>query len=257
MTPLPASTDTAAAPLLLLHGLGFSARYWQRQMPALGTERRLLGWTMPGHGGTAPLPGMTFAALSGRLVRFLDQSGAEKADILGHSMGGMLALDFAARHPDRVRSLMLFGASAAFPPPESDFAKNFIAETLAPLESGGTMADVASATIARHIAPDADPEAAGLIRACLAETTPAAFRQTLACLATFDRRASLGGLAMPTLVLAARNDLNAPAAGVEKMAAKIPGARYHCLEAAGHFAHLERPEAFTAAITEFLASLKA
>jgi 3-oxoadipate enol-lactonase len=63
-------------------------------------------------------------------------------------------------------------------------------------------------------------------------------------------------LAVPTLVMAAEKDINAPAKGVEKMAAKIPGAEFICLPGLGHLASLEAPEIFNFAVMDFLNRLK-
>jgi pimeloyl-ACP methyl ester carboxylesterase len=75
------------------------------------------------------------------------------------------------------------------------------------------------------------------------------------CLVTFDRRDALAAIAVPTLLVAGERDTNAPAAMMERMAAKIPGARFAVISGAGHLANLERPQTFIAVLSEFLASV--
>ena len=72
----------------------------------------------------------------------------------------------------------------------------------------------------------------------------------------FDRREALGRIAVPTLVLAGARDTNAPAPMMEKMASKIPGARYVCLAGAGHLANLEQPAAFNEIVMKFLTEVE-
>jgi pimeloyl-ACP methyl ester carboxylesterase len=244
-------SEGAGEPLILLHGLGYGAEYWRLQIKPLAKHFRVIAWNMPGYGGTRPLADMTFTTLSQKLATLMDGLQIEKAHILGHSMGGMLALDFVATYPARVKSLILFAASPAFPPPDSDFAKAFVAACLAPLDAGG-MAAVARELEKNHFGPKADLKgvkiSAAVLNACPAET----YRQSLTTITTFDRRAALEGINVPTLVIAAEADINAPAKGVEKMAGKIPGAEFICLPGLGHLANLEAPDVFNRAVLDFL-----
>jgi pimeloyl-ACP methyl ester carboxylesterase len=80
----------------------------------------------------------------------------------------------------------------------------------------------------------------------------AVYRETVRCLTTFDRRAELSRIAVPTLLIAAERDRAAPPRTMQRMAEAIPGARLAVLAGAGHMAHLERPAAFKAALLPFL-----
>ena len=100
----------------------------------------------------------------------------------------------------------------------------------------------------------ASPDAAG--RALAMETMgampEATYRAAVQCLVTFDGRANLPDIRVPVLCLAGARDRNAPAPMMERMAAKIPGARYVCLPDVGHLPNLEAPAAFDAAVLDFL-----
>jgi pimeloyl-ACP methyl ester carboxylesterase len=78
------------------------------------------------------------------------------------------------------------------------------------------------------------------------------YRAAVRCLVGFDERANLARIVVPVLCLAGETDPNAPAAVVERMAGKIPGARYVCLAGVGHLPNLEAPATFDAAILDFL-----
>jgi 3-oxoadipate enol-lactonase len=85
---------------------------------------------------------------------------------------------------------------------------------------------------------------------------PATYRAALHALVQFEQRAALPTLSVPVLCLAAAHDRTAPPAVMERMAQKIPGARYACLAGAGHLLHCEQPEAFNAELEQFLKDVK-
>ena len=100
--------------------------------------------------------------------------------------------------------------------------------------------------------PNADPAGAALFVEEYAKVPETTYRAAVQCLVKFDERANLTSIKVPVLCLAAELDRNAPPPVLEKMAAKIPGARYVCLPGLGHMPNLEAPPAFDAAIFNFL-----
>jgi 3-oxoadipate enol-lactonase len=82
------------------------------------------------------------------------------------------------------------------------------------------------------------------------------YRAAVRCLVAFDERANLARIGVPVLCLAGETDPNAPAPVVERMAGKIPGARYVCLPGVGHLPNLEAPAAFDAAVLDFLQQVR-
>jgi pimeloyl-ACP methyl ester carboxylesterase len=245
----------SATPVVFLHGLGLDRHCWTPQIEALHAQGiPCHAWEMPGHGG-APWDGqpMSFAGLAAALTEFLDTQKIAMAHLVGHSMGGMLALELAATAPARCCSLTLIGSSAMFGSADGSFQRAFLAERLGPLDAGQRLADLAPALVADLCLPTTAPD---LIAACveaMARMDEAAYRAALACLVTFDRRAALAGLTMPVLCLAGEHDRQAPAQGVERMAGKIPGARFLTIRNAAHLMSLEAPEAVTQALGDFIA----
>ena len=238
----------AGAPLALLHGIGGAAHLWA---PVHG--RRTLAWNQPGYGRTALPDPLTFAALADALARDLDAAGVERADLVGHSMGGMIALEFALAHPERVERLVLYATTPAFGGRDPAFARDFLAARLGPLDAGRSMAECAATLAGGMCAPGADPAAEPAAIAAMAEVPEATYRATLACLATFDRRSGLPRLAAPTVLIAGEQDAVAPPRTMQRMAEAIAGARLIVVPGAGHLAHLEQPAAFGAALEEALA----
>lgn len=255
MTAAPHHIEAGEGPpLVLMHGVGGDAHSWDMQLEHFGRSNRAIAWDMPGYGGSAPIAPMTFPALAESLAALLDALDIESAHLLGHSMGGMVAQEFAARWPERVTSMILSATSAAFGNPDGDFQKKFVAARLKPLDDGAGMADLAREMVAQMFGADADPRGAELARACFASVPEATYRAAIECLVGFERRDALAGYRMPILVLAGEADTNAPAPMMEKLASKIAGAHYKCLPGAGHLANLEQPSAFNQAVEEFLES---
>jgi len=244
------------APLVFLHGIGGGPSLWRGQLDAFGRTHRCMAWEMPGYGHTAPMPETTFPALAEALGRLMDRAAAPAAHVVGHSMGGMVALEFAARFPQRVKSLVLSGASAAFGGSTGDWQAAFIAQRTKPLDEGKGMAGVAPAVVDGLLGDQPDPQARAAAIASMSAIPEAAYRAALQCLVTFDRRDALAGLAMPVLLLAGERDTVAPPALMQRMQAKIPGARYVALPKAGHLANIEQPQAFNAALQAFLGSVQ-
>jgi pimeloyl-ACP methyl ester carboxylesterase len=243
--------------LVLMHGIGGGAETFAPQLDGLSDAFDVVAWNMPGYGGS-PLAGeMTFAGLADALEGLLDELGAAKADLLGHSIGGMVAQEFVATRPGRVRSLVLSGTTAAFGSKDGSFQEKFVNDRLAPLDAGQTMAELAAVAAERLIGPAADPAAGPAIRAAMAAVPPDAYRAAIKCLASFDRFADMAAIAVPTLLIAGEVDRNAPARTMESMSRRIAGAGYACLPATGHMAPLEQPAAFNALVREFLAGVPA
>jgi pimeloyl-ACP methyl ester carboxylesterase len=98
----------AAPPIVLLHGLASTSRIWMLTAPFLAERCRVVALDQRGHGETAkPDAGYDFASVTADAVAFLDALGLERAVLAGHSWGGNVAVEVAARHPKRVAGLVL------------------------------------------------------------------------------------------------------------------------------------------------------
>ncbi|WP_187830470.1 alpha/beta fold hydrolase [Siccirubricoccus phaeus] len=238
--------------LVLLHGIGGAA--WGPTLPALAGHE-VLDWPLPGYGGSPMLAETSFPAWAASLRDALDAAGVAQAVLLGHSIGGMLAQEFALAFPARVRALILYATTPSFGGRDPSFAEAFLRERLAPLEAGQSMAELAAESMPSLLGPEAPPEAAPAAIAALAATPEAAYRATVRCLTSFNRREDTARIAAPTLLVAGERDPLAPPRTMERMQQAIAGSRLVVLPRAGHLAHLEFPAAFNTAVAGFLRSL--
>ena len=249
---MPASTPSSPA-VVLIHGIGGAARVWVPQMESFAAA----GFTpvaldLPGYGGRPAVTAMDFDGLAADVEAAIEQRGLHKPILVGHSMGGMIAQTALRRRPDGYSAAVLACTSPAFGSADGAFQSKFVADRLEPLDAGKSMADLAPKMVERMIGPAADARGRAHAVAVMSAVPADTYRAAVRCLVGFDARANLPKIGVPVLCLAGEKDPNAPAAGVERMAGKIPGARYVCLPGVGHLPNLEAPTAFDAAILDFL-----
>lgn len=248
--------ETASAAVVFLHGVGGAARAWAPQMQSFASA----GFTpvaldLPGYGARPPVAEMQFDALAADVEAAIAGRHLQRPVLIGHSLGGMVAQTMLRRRPDGYAAAVLCGTSPAFGNPRGDFQQKFVADRLAPLESGKEMSDLAAGIIGEIVGPVPDEKGLALAVDCMGAVPRETYRAAVVCLTGFDERANLASIRVPVLCLAGEHDRNAPPEMMERMAGRIPGARYACLQDTGHLPNLERPAAFDAAVFEFLRSL--
>lgn len=207
-------------PLLLLHGNGEDGTYFVHQIAEFSRDFTVHAIDTRGHGksprGTAPF---TISQFAEDLLAFMDQQGLTKADILGFSDGGNIALTFALRHPDRVHRLILNGAN---------------------LDPKGVKPLVQL------------PIVAGYHLASLFKSPKARAKAELLGLMVNEPRivpAELKKLTMPVLVMAGTKDM-IQERHTQLIAASIPGARLAIIPG-DHFIASKEPAAFNRAVRTF------
>jgi pimeloyl-ACP methyl ester carboxylesterase len=243
--------------VLLLHGIGGGAAVWGAQgsgtLQALaGAGFRALALDLPGYGASAAMGPPDLLAMVGAVRAVIARAGAKRVALVGHSMGGMVAQELAARHPGLVDALVLACTSAAFGKPDGQWQAQFVAERLAPLDAGLGMTGMARRLVPALLAPGAPASAREAAVAAMSRVPEATYRSALVAIAGFDRRESLAALGMPVLCLAGEFDRTAPPEVMQRMAARVPRGEYLCLPGAGHLANLDQPGAFDAAVIHFL-----
>ena len=247
-----AAGDPALPPLVFLHGIGGAARAWRGQLDFFAGRFHAIAWDMPGYGGSAPLAKCSIAALARALQDFLQQVGATKPILVGHSIGGMIVQQLLAKNPHIAGAVVLAQTSPAFGKPDGDWQKAFIEARLGPLDRGETLASLAPSLVKELVGDGPDAGGMELARDCMACVPEATYRATMLALMGFDLRDALKDITVPTLVLSGSKDKNAPAPMMAKMARYIPSATYVELEGVGHLVNLERPATFNATLDQFL-----
>jgi 3-oxoadipate enol-lactonase len=242
--------DTA---VFLLHGVGGGKEAWAHNQPVLAAQGyRTIAWDMPGYGASLPLASCSNTLLAETLKTLIEHAGAKRNVLLGHSMGGMLAQELVALHPELVHGLILYSTSPAFGKADGAWQQQFLQSRFAPLDQGMGMVGLAGQLVPSMFAPDAQPARVAEAAALMARVPADSYRVALSAIVSFNRLAALGDIAVPTLCLAGELDQNAPPPVVEKMAGRIPGAGYVCLPGVGHIANIEQPDVFNGTVLTFL-----
>ncbi|MFI6789691.1 4-carboxymuconolactone decarboxylase [Nonomuraea sp. NPDC050383] len=232
-------------PLVLGPSLGTSMRVWEPQLAALTRTFRVLRFDLPGHGGSpGPAGPLTVDALAERVLELAEavgMGGPGGFHYAGVSIGGAIGATLAARHPGRVRSLAMICSSARFGEPRA------WRERARLVREQGT-AVLLEATAGRWFAGPADRA----LLDDLAATDPEGYAACCDALAGYDLRGDLGAIAVPTLVLAGRDDPATPPAHARELADGIAGATLVELPGAAHLANVDQPEKVTSALLAHL-----
>ncbi len=245
--------------LVLLHGVATSRLIWRRVIGELARRRRVIAVDVPGFGQSAPAgPGFELAQVADLLVERL---GVERFDLVGHSLGGAVALATATRHPDAVRRLVLVSPAGLAPRAtrvaaalgaaaeravyaRRTFGYQWIGRPRARRAMfGGTVAD------AGRLRPD---DARLLLDASSgARRVSSGVRRALEA----DLRADLAAAPMPVGLIWGTADRVVPYTGLEALRRLRPDAVVETLHATGHIPQVEDPAAFTAALERILDAL--
>ncbi len=227
------SLDVGAGPsLILLHGLAGSARWWARNVPVLERSFRVVAMDLPGFGTSPRGHRLALDEAARQLADSMDRLGIERASVIGHSMGGLIAGALAADHPERVDRLVLVDAAFLALGPDR----------LAPLKgSASTLRWTAPSLLPRLVM---DGFRAGPLR--LAD---ASFQ-----LLSADWRDKLPRIAAPTLVVWGEHDAICPIAIGHEIVSLVADARLLVVEGAGHNPMWEQPDVFDREVIAFLAT---
>jgi len=207
----------------------------------------LRGFGESGMGGArGPVPMQAYAE---DLRALMAELGLGPVILVGHSMGGYIALAFARAHPELVRGLVLVGTRSGADSAEGAAGRLALAEKV-----GAQGAQVAIDAIApKMLSPHADPKLGPPMRALMKDASDAGIIGALRGMAERpDSTPFLGGLAMKTLVITGADDALIPPEQSEAMAAALPDATLKLIPGAGHLVALEQPDAFNAALKAWM-----
>lgn len=239
--------------LVLLHAIATSSELWRPQLGVLSRHFRVVRIDLPGHGQSALLhPDATYADYADAVAATMAGAGIDRYVLAGLSFGAMVSMQVAVRHAVSVRGLVLANCMAKTPPPVAQMWQNRIAAVASNGMDGQT-----APTLERWFTPGFHAKArltVEWVRSMILNTPPQGFIAAAGMISTMDHSGLLPPIACPTLVLAGAHDQAAPVAGLEAIAAQIPGARLETLDAA-HLANVEAPVAFAEAVGSFAHSL--
>lgn len=242
--------------VLLIAGLGYSNWCWQELVPALAADHRVISFDNRGTGRSdKPAGPYSIQMLADDASRLLAAVNAGPAHVVGHSMGGYIAMQLALRQPQQVRSLTLVsttcGGPQTVPVPEATLRLWGEVAGLAPQESARRAMPTSFAPGWAERNPQRFEQ---LLAARLRHPTPAQCwaAQFAACGEFVERGIDVSGLTIPTRVIHGTEDRIVPYGNGEFLARRLPRAQLVTLAGVGHLPPQEVPERFAQLVREHL-----
>ncbi|BGP23060.1 alpha/beta hydrolase, epoxide hydrolase-like protein [Rhodotorula toruloides] len=239
--------------IVFIHGLGGASTNFAAVIQAAGlaNKYRVVSFDFEGH-GLSPLSGNGSTSVEGyvaSVAEVLDSVGADKATVVGHSLGGLIATTFAATHASRVDKLVLLGPVKKMAPGGVD-ALTKRAETV---RSGGMSAVVDAVSTAGCSAKTnaSRPLSKAAVRASLLASQPEGYAQACLALAHADDP-DYSAITAPTLIIAGSEDKTSPQPTIDFLSGAIKGAKVARIEDIGHWQQVEDVDAVAREIKSFV-----
>lgn len=253
--PRLALEHEGAGPLVVcLHGIGGNRTNWRDTLPALAAAGfRAAAFDARGYGDSDDEEGpLELAAMREDVARVMDHFGAPRAHLVGLSMGGRTAADFAATHPQRTASLVLCDTHLGFSQISQRDRERFVAERKAPLLAGATMDELGAKLAPTLVGDDRHARAVEALVASLARLRRDSYLKAIDATLSQDLGDPYPAVRAPTLVVVGALDRVTPPKVARRIAERIDGAELAVIEGAGHVSNVEQPAAFNAAVIGFL-----
>jgi 3-oxoadipate enol-lactonase len=240
-----------APAVVLAHSLGTDMRLWDAQVPALASNYRVMRYDARGHGQSdTPTGGVTIDLLAGDLLDLIDYWDIKRAHVVGVSLGALTALAVALRGHAAVKSVTVCNTHVHV---SEDFAKAIDERNQLVRKEG--LAPLADTLPRRWLSPAtaaARPDLLEKLRAMLLKTSPEGFMAGAEAVKTNGLSDRLDGIKLPALFVASDQDAGVPADVMRGMQARVASAEFAEIAGAGHLANVDQPDAFNAALLQFL-----
>lgn len=244
--------------VLLIHGVGMQAAVWEPQIAFLAPRFDVIAIDMLGHGGSSlPPEDVALADYADQVRSVLDAVGIESAHIVGHSMGALVALEFALSDAARVKSVVALNAVFR----RNSEQRSSVAQRLAALEKSAGEAGTEQ-TIARWFGnpvPDKWAAAAERVHALLAEADPVGYLRTYRLFSVSDsaHEGRLPTLALPALFMTGEHDPNSSPSMSRTMAALAPHGSFDVVPGERHMMSLTAPDEVNRRLAAFFSRSEA
>ena len=239
--------DSSLPAIVLLHGAGFDHTVWALHSRWFAHHGfGVLAPDLPGHGRSSGAPLPTIADMADWTAALLDASGAEKAKLVGHSMGSLIALETATRHPAKVSALSLIGTAAAMTV-GPDLLKAAEANDQAAIDMVSIWGLGFQAELGGSLAPGLwmHSGAQRVLERCRPGVL---FSDLSACNGYQGALAAAAQIKVPTTLILGERDMMTPARAGKTLAAALPNSCTVVLRGAGHMMMVERPDELLAAL---------
>lgn len=238
--------DQDRLPIVLLHGAGGDHLHWPVHLRRLNGYR-VFALDLPGHGKSNGHGLQSIPDYGARVLAWWDSLNLPRGLVIGHSMGGAIALWLGVHHPERLSGLGLVGTGARLP-----VSPELITETSQP----AAFSQAVEKIIAWSFSPETDRKIVDLARERLEEVRPGVLHGDFLACDRYDLREEVGEIEVPAVVLCGEDDRMTPPRYSEALARRMPDARLEIISGAGHMVMIEQPERTAERISGFAAGLE-
>jgi len=238
-------------PLVFLHGFPLSRDTWRKQIHIFRSSYRVIAPDLRGFGGSATLPGPTTMRQYATDVRaLLEQAVTGPVMLVGHSMGGYVALALLRQFPGMLRGLVLVSTRAGADTADGAMARRVMAEKV---NAEGIQVVLDAIAPKMLAAGNSNPQLAEEVRRLMATSKPEGVIGALLGMAGRpDATEGLARIMVPTLIITGADDALMPPEESEALHKKIRGSQLRIIPHAGHLVALEQPEEFNRVLQEWL-----
>lgn len=237
--------------VVMSHSLACNVSMWDAQVALLARDFRVLRFDTRGHGATdAPSGAYSLDMLSGDLLGLLDVLDIRQAHYVGLSMGGMIGMTFALKHPGRLASLVLCDTTSRVPPEAAPVWEGRIKMAR---EQG--MSPLVEPTLQRWFTEPyykSDKPMMLRVGAMISSTPVEGYIGCCHAIPKIDLTDKLGAIRVPVQVIVGDQDVGTPVAMSQAIHDAIPGSELVVIPSASHLSNLEQPKAFNNALAGFL-----
>ncbi|HEX4986372.1 MAG TPA: 3-oxoadipate enol-lactonase [Burkholderiales bacterium] len=237
--------------IVMSHSLACDVSMWDEQVQMLKSKYKVLCFDTRGHGASdAPATDYTLDMLSGDLLGLLDGLSIGNPHYVGLSMGGMIGMTFALKHPGRLRTLVLCDTSSRVPPEAGPVWEGRIKTAK---EQG--MEPLVEPTLQRWFTEPfykSNKVMMERVGALIRGTKPAGYIGCCRAIPKINLTDKLGAIRSPVQVIVGDQDAGTPVAMSKAIADAIPGSGLVVIPSASHLSNLEQPAAFNKALADFL-----
>lgn len=240
------------APVVVLaHAISTGLAFWDLQVPVWAKHFRVVRFDVRGHGNSSVAAGpYGIEEMADEVLGLLDHLKVGKAAFVGLSLGGMIGQALGIRASHRLSALVLAETNARTPAAMQDMWRQRVATVAA-----GGMETQVEGSLGRWFTPEfraQSPLTVDWITGMIRGTQPEGFIACCKAIENLDYFDRLDQIRVPTLAVAGTEDMAAPPANLQAIAAKIPGAEFLAIEKAAHLGNIEQPHAFTERVGAFL-----
>ena len=245
---LAIEVDGDGEPVVMIHGLGGSTNTFTALLPAFARNKRVR-FDLPGSGRSFRVAGpLSVEKFLDATKRAMSAAGVDKAHVVGHSMGTIIAAHLAAKEPNAVRSLALFGPLLA---PPDQARPNIKARASRARQEG--MQGIADALVQASLSSHSKQKqhaAVAFVRESLMAQDPDGYARSCEALAEMQP-ADASKIGCPTLLVTGDEDVVSPPQSVRMMGQKIAGSRVETVRGCGHWTPVEKPDECIALLKQF------